>query len=77
MGKNVPAYVFCFFLISVISPLAGQSLAPDLDRVSNSVENYIRQKRPKWKHEMVPPATPPGSQPSPNVGGAEQLFLLR
>ncbi|HEV2802564.1 MAG TPA: hypothetical protein VGW12_18980 [Pyrinomonadaceae bacterium] len=45
----------------------GQSLAPDLAKVSKNVEGYFNQKKPGWKHEIVPPATPPGSQPSPNV----------
>ncbi|HEV7906415.1 MAG TPA: hypothetical protein VGO96_21435 [Pyrinomonadaceae bacterium] len=65
--KYIQAYLLCLLLASAASPLAGQALAPDLDRVSKSVENSFRQKRPEWKHETVPPATPPGSQPSPDV----------
>lgn len=57
----------CFLLASAASPLAGQSPATDLDKVSRSVENSFRQKRPEWKHKTVLPATPPGSQPSPDV----------
>lgn len=65
--KYIPAYLLCLLLASEASTLAGQSLARDLDKVSKSVENSFRQKRPEWKHETVPPATPPGSQPSPDV----------
>ena len=53
------------------SPLAGQSpshdLNPELSGVGKGIENYLRQKRPEWRHETVPPATPPGSRPSPDV----------
>jgi len=65
--KYIPTYILCLLLASASSPLAGQSLASDLDKVSKSVENYLRQMRPEWNHETVPPATPPGSQPSPDV----------
>jgi hypothetical protein len=59
--------VVCVVLASLSSSLAGQSLSADLDKVSKGVENHLRQKRPEWKHQTVPPATPPGSQPSPDV----------
>ena len=59
--------MLCLLLASAASPLVGQSLAPDLEKVSKGVENSFRQKRPEWRHETVPPATPPGSQPSPDV----------
>ena len=41
-----------------VFPACGQSLAPDLAKVSESVAYYFSQKRPGWKHETVPPATP-------------------
>jgi len=65
--KFIPAYLLCLLLASAASPLAGQSLSPDLDKVSKSVVESLRQKRPEWKHETVPAAMPPGSQPSPDV----------
>ena len=66
--RHIPAYVLSLLLTTTASPwLGGQSLAPDLAKVSESVEGYFSQKRPGWKHETVPPATPPGSQPSPDV----------
>jgi hypothetical protein len=65
--KFIPVYVLCLLLASTASPLAGQSLSPDLDKISKSVENSFRQKRSEWKHETVPPAMPPGSQPSADV----------
>jgi len=65
--KYILAYTLCLLLVPASSLLAEQSLAPDLDKISKSVENYFRQSRPDWEHKTVPPATPPGSQPSPNV----------
>ena len=65
--KHVPAFMLCLFLVGAASTLAGQSTAPELEKVSKSVEDSFRRKRPEWKHETVPPATPPGSQPSPDV----------
>lgn len=65
--KYISACVLSFVFASASAPLAGQSLAPDLDKVSKSVEHNFRQKRSEWKHETVPPAMPPGSQPSPDV----------
>ena len=64
--KHIP-YLLCLLLVCASSPLAGQSLEPELDKVGKSVEGYFRQKRPGWEHSTAPPATPPGSQPSPNV----------
>ncbi|MBA3711278.1 MAG: hypothetical protein H0W76_02380 [Pyrinomonadaceae bacterium] len=63
----IQACMLCLFLAGAACPIAGQSVDPDLARVSQNVENYFRQQRPGWKHESVPPVTPPGSQPSPYV----------
>jgi hypothetical protein len=62
----------CLLLICAARPLAAQTAPPqtvaaDLARASGGVEDYIREKKPGWKHETVPPATPPGGTPSPYV----------
>jgi len=63
----VPYLILCLLLASAASSLAGQSDADDLDKISERVESYIRQKKSGWKHETVLPPMPPGSQPSRDV----------
>ena len=67
MHRTSISYFTLCLLLAVASLLAGQSAAVDIDKVSESVEGYFRQKRPGWKHETAPPATPPGVQPSRDV----------
>lgn len=64
--KYLQVCAVCLLLASTCSPIAGQSLSPDLDKVSNSIEEYLRQKRPDWKHETIPPG-PVGTPPSSSV----------
>jgi len=66
MKQNRIPYVLCLLLVCA-SPLAGQSLEPELEKVGKGVERYFQQKRPGWVHDSVPPAMPPGSRPSPTV----------
>jgi hypothetical protein len=55
-------------LLSVTSSnAAGQSLRPDLEKVSRAVETYFEKNRLDWRHETALPPTPPGGQPSPDV----------
>ena len=64
--KYLQICVAWLLLVSICSPIAGQSLSPDLDKVSKSVEDYFRQRRPEWKHKTIPPG-PVGTPPSPSV----------
>ena len=57
----------CLIVVSSCVDLAGQSLRPDLERVSKAVQTYIQKHKPNWSHETALPPPPPGSQPSPDV----------
>lgn len=65
--RYIPACALCLLVASSYSAVNGQSLRPDLEKVSRTIESYIHRTRPGWNHETVPPATPPGQQPSPVV----------
>jgi hypothetical protein len=67
--KKAIRAVFCTFVVlaaGILCPTSGQSLSPELDTVTKSIENYFRQKRPDWKHESVPPG-PLGTPFSPTI----------
>ena len=57
----------CFFVLVVVTNSAGQSLRPELEKVSKAVEAYLQTHKPGWRHQMATPPTPAGSQPSPDV----------
>ena len=57
----------CLLAIGAWVDLQGQSLRPDLEKISRAVEEYMQTHKPDWRHENVPPATPPGSPPSADV----------
>lgn len=63
----VTVYLLSLSLVGVPTSFAQRPVAPELEIVSKSVENYFRRKRPGWKLNNVPPATPPGSQASPDM----------
>ena len=54
-------------MVAACVDLAGQTLRPDLERVSKAVEASVQKHEPDWRHETALPPTPPGSQPSPDV----------
>jgi hypothetical protein len=58
--------IACLLLMSISFPISGQSLSSDLGKVSKSIEDYFRLKRPEWKHQTIPPG-PLGTPPSPNI----------
>jgi hypothetical protein len=64
---TVRQVILLLLLASVASTPAGQSNVTDLDKLSERVESYVRQKRPGWKHETALPPIPPGGQPSGEV----------
>ena len=65
--RPLTIYLVAPVLLAAFAGSSGQSLQPDLDRVSRAVETYIQQTRSDWRHETAPPATPPGVRPSPDV----------
>ncbi len=52
--------ILCLLLAICPNKLAGYASEVDLAQVSRRVEDHIRQTRKEWKHELVPPLTPPG-----------------
>ena len=57
----------CLLAIAACVNLAGQSLRPDLEKVSSAVVAYVQKHKPDWHHKTALPPTPSGSQPSPDV----------
>ena len=58
---------FCLVTLAACVDVAGQSLRPELEKVSRAVEAYVKEHKPDWSHKTALPPTPPGSQPSPDV----------
>ncbi|HKY54067.1 MAG TPA: hypothetical protein VJM08_07180, partial [Anaerolineales bacterium] len=57
----------CLLVVVARVDLTGQSLRPELEKVSKAVEAYVQKHKPDWSHKNALPPTPPGSQPSPDV----------
>ncbi|HKO98467.1 MAG TPA: hypothetical protein VJU86_15830 [Pyrinomonadaceae bacterium] len=65
--KYIRACVQCLLLAITPCWVAGQSLAPDLQVISDRVVSHVREEKPEWKHKTATPPIPPGGQPSTEV----------
>ena len=57
----------CLLVVAACVDVAGQSLRPELEKVSKAVEAYMQKHKPDWSHKTSLPPTPSGSQPSRDV----------